>query len=57
MLAEPLAQVLNLMVPAGGKYAAITALASTLMVIAGMKYNDYGAYLDKQKKDALLEKA
>jgi len=40
-VAEPLAQVLNAFVPAGGKYAAVTALATTLFVVGGMKFKGY----------------
>lgn len=46
-IARPLAQVLNAFVPQGGKYAAITALSTTLLVIGGMKVKDYKAFIAK----------
>jgi hypothetical protein len=49
-IGEPLAQVLNALIPAGGKYAAITALASTLLVIGGMKFRNYREWLAIQEK-------
>jgi hypothetical protein len=51
-IAEPLAQVLNALIPAGGKYAAITALSSTLLVISGMKYKGYREHLEEKAKNA-----
>lgn len=44
MLSGPLSQVLNLLVPAGGKYAAVAALGSTALVIVGMKSRGYLAW-------------
>lgn len=48
-LADALAPVLNALVPAGGQYAAMVALASTLLVISGMKYKGYREHLAKEK--------
>lgn len=51
-IAESLAQVLNALAPAGGKYAAITALSSTLLVVGGMKFKGYREYLAQRAKEA-----
>jgi len=55
-IAESLAQVLNALAPAGGKYAAITALSSTLLVIGGMKFKGYREYLAARQKDIAGDK-
>lgn len=52
-LAEPLAAVLNTFVPAGGQYAAIVALSSTLLVVGGMKYKGYREHLAKKNENAV----
>lgn len=56
-LAEPLAAVLNALIPAGGKYAAIVALSSTALVIGGMKYKGYREYLAAEAAKAKKENA
>lgn len=50
-LAKPLADVLNILVPAGGQYASMVALSSTLLVVFGMKYKGYREHLAKVEAD------
>lgn len=49
-VAAPLAQVLNALIPQGGKYAAVVALSSTLLAITGMKYRGYREHLAAEEK-------
>jgi hypothetical protein len=52
MIAEPLAQVLNIFVPVGSQYAAVAALASTVFVVGGMKYKNFREYAEVKAKEA-----
>ncbi len=49
-LSKPLAQVLNMLIPQGGKYAAVSALASTAFVIYQMKNQGYREFVKTHPK-------
>jgi len=54
-IGDALAPVLNAFIPSGGKYAAVVALSSTLLVISGMKYKHYREHLAAQAAKAKQE--
>lgn len=54
-LSKPLAQVLNMLIPQGGKYAAVSALCSTAFVIYQMKNQGYREYLKTHPKTPTQE--